>query len=525
MNVGQIVSIVITVLLVILGLYFAQRGARRGIIKAAMTTGNLVLSAFLACFLSRDFTTIARDYIYPLAMLILRLVGLGDVERELAEVEGLVALLPLFLGVLITPFLFLLFFTIFRAIIGFILTFVYRPKKKAVDEDGNKFKVKRHIPLWSRICGGVLGVLNGALLLAILLLPLNGYVNLAVNVSDEYFSEIDTSAYSREGSSAGEIIYFAMSDYVKPATGNWFLKATYGTLGRPMFNHMTETAYGKGEFGLESEAIVGIKLLRSSGKFLSTEVSHMDEKSVAGLHGIVETLGESALMPELAATFISEMCDNWAYGRDMFGINRPDVGELLNPTLDVLLEILATVDGETLVADLETLVDMLDLLVESGFFGSHKESEQMVDVLGKNPDLIKELVAIFESNEHLAPMAAEIRMLCIRAVTQSLDMGNVELTGELTDAINAYKDQPDMLTQELTEVVQDFMSEQGIQADVGTEVIDEVASAISQEFAGKDYVTEQEVIDFVLRYAQGNFSEDDIGNVVPGYGDNWENGK
>ena len=133
MNVGQIVSIVITVLLVILGLYFAQRGARRGIIKAAMTTGNLVLSAFLACFLSRDFTTIARDYIYPLAMLILRLVGLGDVERELAEVEGLVALLPLFLGVLITPFLFLLFFTIFRAIIGFILTFVYRPKKKAVD--------------------------------------------------------------------------------------------------------------------------------------------------------------------------------------------------------------------------------------------------------------------------------------------------------------------------------------------------------------------------------------------------------
>ncbi|MBQ5362903.1 MAG: hypothetical protein IIU63_06095, partial [Clostridia bacterium] len=71
----------------------------------------------------------------------------------------------------------------------------------------------------------------------------------------------------------------------------------------------------------------------------------------------------------------------------------------------------------------------------------------------------------------------------------------------------------------------DFMSEQGIQADVGTEVIDEVASAISQEFAGKDYVTEQEVIDFVLRYAQGNFSEDDIGNVVPGYGDNWENRK
>ena len=525
MNVGQIVSIVITVLLVLLGLYFAQRGARRGIVKAAMTTGNIIVSAFLACFLSRDFTTIARDYIYPLFLWVMRLVGLGDIEQELAEFEELIALLPLFVGVMITPFLFLVFFAIFRAIIGFALSFVYKPKRKYKDEDGKTVKVKRHIPLWSRLSGAAVGVLNGALLLAILLLPLNGYANLTVNVANEYFSEIDTASYSREGGSAGEIIYFALGDYVKPATDNWFLKASYGTLGRPMFNHMTETAYGKGEFGLESEAIIGIRLLRSTGKFLSTEISHMNEQSVEGLHGIVDTLGESVLMPELAATFISEMCDNWAYGNELFGLKRPDVGELLNPTFDVLLGILATVDGETLVADLETLVDMLDLLVESGFVGNHQESEQMVNLLGKNPDLLKELMAIFESNEHLAPMADEIRMLCIRAVTQSLDMGNVELTGELTDTINAYKDQPEVLSQELTDVVQNFMNEQGIQAEVGTEVIDEVAEAISQEFAGKDYVSEQEVIDFVLSYAQGNFSEDDIGSAVPGYGDNWENGK
>ena len=525
MDVGRIVSIVVTVLLVIFGLYFAQRGARRGIVKAAMTTGNIVLSAFLACFLSRDFTTIARDYIYPLFLWIMRLAGVGDIEQELAEFDELIALLPLFLGVLITPFLFLGFFVFFRAVIGIALTFVYRPKRKAVDEEGNKVKVKRYIPLWSRLSGAALGVLNGALLLAILLLPLNGYANLAVNVADEYFSEMDTASYSREGGSAGEMIYFALGDYVKPATDQWFLRASYGTLGRPMFNHMTETAYGKGEFGLESEAIIGIRLLRSTGKFLSTEVSHMDEKSVAGMHEIVDTLKDSVLMPELAATFISEMCDNWAYGGELFGLERPDVGELLNPTFDVLLSILATVDGETLVADLETLVDMLDLLVENGFFGNHKESEQMMDTISKNPDLIKDLIAIFEANEHLAPMAAEIRMLCIRAVTQSLDMGNVQLTGDLTNAINAYKDQPEALSQELTEVVKDFMNEQGIQADVSTEIVDEMASAISQEFAGKDHVSEEEVIDFVMNYAQGNFSEDDIGSIVPGYGDNWENGK
>ena len=153
MNVGQIVSVGIAVLLVALSLYFAQRGVRKGLVKAAITTGNLVLSAFLACFLSRDFTTIARDYVYPLFVFVLRLVGLESVEQELAELEAVIALLPLFLGVLITPFLFLGFFFVIRAIIALILLFVYPSRRKTVNEKGEKVKIKRHVPLWSRISG------------------------------------------------------------------------------------------------------------------------------------------------------------------------------------------------------------------------------------------------------------------------------------------------------------------------------------------------------------------------------------
>ncbi len=519
MDVGQIVSIVVAVLLVILGLYFALRGVRRGIVKAAMTTGNIVLSAFLACFLSRDFTTISRDYIYPLFIWIMRLIGLNQIEQALADVEGIIALLPLFLGLVITPLLFLLFFAIFRTVIGFVLMFVYRPKRKTVNEEGKTVKIKRHIPVWSRLCGAAVGVLNAFLLLAVLLLPLNGYANLIVNVADEYFSEIDTSKYSRENSTVGSIMYYALDDYVRPATNNWFLKASYSTFGRPMFNHMTETVYGKGEFGLESEAIVGIRLLRNGAKFISADLANVNEQGVQNLHEIVDTLGESALMPELAASFVSSMCDNWAYGGSLFGMQRPDFGEMINPTFDVLLGILATVDGETLVEDLDTLVDMLDLLVKYGFFGSHHESEQLVNVFGQNPEMLKELTTLFESNEHLAPMAAEIRHLCIRIVTQSLDMENTELTGALTNSINAYKDQPELLSQELTGIVQDYMNDQGISATVGTDVIDEVASAINREFAGKDQVTEEEVIDFVLEYASGNFTDEEIGNYIPGYGE------
>ena len=526
MNVGQIVSVVITVLLVILGLYFAFRGAYRGIVKAAMTTGNIVLSAFLACFMSRDFTTIARDYIFPLVMWMLRLVGVGDLEQSLSEYEALLSLLPMLVGVLITPFLFLFFFVLLRAIFGFGLLFVYRPKRKTVDEEGKTVRIKRHVPTWSRVSGGAVGVVNAFLLLAVLLVPIAGYTNLACNVADEYFSEIDTSGYSSDAAdSAGAILYNTLEDYVQPVREQWFINASYVTVGKPMFRHMTSTAYGKSAFNLETEAVIGIRLLRNGAGFVSSGLKQLDAESVESLHGIVDTLEESVLLPELAATFVAELCEGWRGGSSVLGLNRPGFGELMDPTFDVLLGILATADGETLVADLQTLVSAMDLLVENGVFGNRQSSEQLTDAFGKNPTLLKDLMALFEQNEHLAPMAAEFRNLCIRAVTQSLDMGNVELTGKLTDSINAYKDQPELLGQDLSGIVEDYLGDQGISSAVDDAVIDEIAGAISREFADKDLVTEADVIDFVMDYASGRFTNEEIGAIIPGYGQGDYNGQ
>ena len=101
MALGQMISVAVTVALAVLGLIFVLRGLHKGLIKALMTTGNLALSAFLACFLSRDFTTVARDYVYPLVLWITGLFGLS-LEQAFAEIDGLIALLPMLVGVMVT---------------------------------------------------------------------------------------------------------------------------------------------------------------------------------------------------------------------------------------------------------------------------------------------------------------------------------------------------------------------------------------------------------------------------------------
>ena len=503
MALGQMISVAVTVALAVLGLIFVLRGLHKGLIKALMTTGNLALSAFLACFLSRDFTTVARDYVYPLVLWITGLFGLS-LEQAFAEIDGLIALLPMLVGVMVTPLLFLLLFWIFHAIIGFILLFVYKFRRKTVNEEGETVSIKRYVPVWSRICGACVGFLNACLLLAILLLPINGYANMLHNISDAYFDGIDSESFSREGSSDNEKIYFAVQDYIIPIKDNRFLKVAYGTLGRPMFDHMTSTAYNGGEFSLETEAITAIGLVRSLQSFANADFASSPEKSVEALGDMVETLDRAVLMPDLMASLIAEMCDNWARGDALLGIERPQFGELIDPTFDVLLNIMATVDGELLIADLNTLIDVLDMMMEYKIFANLEDSNALMNILSGDSGVIRKVSESFEKNEHLAPMAIEIKRLCVRAVTQALDMGDKELTGQLTESINANKNNPEQLSQALTGIVQEYLGEQDAAATVSPELVDEVAEAIINQFAGQDVVTEAEVIDFVLNYASGS---------------------
>ncbi len=511
MTVDTIIMIVSVALAAVFALWFALRGLLRGWLKAIFTTANIALSAALACFLSRDFTTVLRDYIYPLVSKVLEYFGIS-LESMLQGYDEVVALLPLFIGVLMTPVLFLSFFFIFRTVIGFILSFIHRPKRRVINEEGKRVKVKRHVPVWSRVLGALIGVVNGMLLLAVVLVPVVGFANLGITVGDEFFSGTDTSAISREDGSVKAIAYYALEDYVKPATQNWLFGTTYDTIGKPMFNYMITTVYDDTEVFLETELVAAVKLVQKGIGLAGSDFAQMDDGAVQNLHDIVDTIEESVLMPEFAASLLSEMGSAWSRGDTVFGMERPVLGELLDPTFDTLLSILATTDRELLIADLNTLIDFLDILVKNQILANMGDSARIMDTLSQNPDLITDLMALFEANPHLAPMGKEIKALCVRAVTQSLDMADAELTGKLTESINAFKDDPEQLSQELGNIVSDYMAEQNIQAEVSKEITDEVASAINKEFADRDEVSEEEVIDFVLNYASESMV-DENGNI------------
>ena len=517
MTVDNIILIVSIAVAAVFALWFAMRGLLRGWLKAIFTTANIAVSAALACFLSRDFTTVLRDYIYPLVTKVLEYFGIS-LESMLSGYDEVIALLPLFIGVLLTPVLFLSFFFIFRTVIGFILSFIHRPRRRVINEEGEKVKVKRHVPVLSRVLGALIGVVNGLLLLSVILVPVTGFANLGVTVGDEFYQGTDTSAISGEDGSVTATVYFVLEDYVKPATKNWLLDTTYNTVGKPMFNYMITTVYDDTEVFLETELVAAVKLVKKGSGLAGSDFAQMNDETVESLHDMVDIIEESVLMPEFAASLLAEMGSAWSRGDTVFGMERPVLGELLDPTFDALLRILATTDRELLVADLNTLIDFLDILVKNQILSNMGDSAAVMDTLSQNPDLISNMMALFEENPHLAPMGKEIKALCVRAVTKSLDMADAELTGKLTESINAFKDDPEQLSQELGTIVSDYMADQNIQANVSKEVTDEVAQAINKEFADRDQVSEEEVIDFVLNYASESMVDENGGIDLDGDG-------
>ena len=120
----EIISTSILSALAVLAVLFILRGVFKGWVKALLTTGNITLSAFLACFVSRDLIMITRDYLYPLVVWFIGLFGV-HIEEFFAGYEDLINLLPLIVSVILTPFIFLAIFFLFHGIIGFVLLFVY----------------------------------------------------------------------------------------------------------------------------------------------------------------------------------------------------------------------------------------------------------------------------------------------------------------------------------------------------------------------------------------------------------------
>ncbi len=332
------------------------------------------------------------------------------------ETLELIAALP---TIFLAPLIFLAVFAILAAVLfgmGFFIKMFINIKKQKIG--------------W-RLFGGALGAFTYVLVITAFIIPLNGYVNmtnetathlLEVVESNKLPSEEAPSENQPQDGGENEIINASSKgqnkdlvegdtvqapsndasadekptngleidltvikptldviiEYTSSAKDSPVLSVIHSFGGKKVFNSLTTVKTTSAQISLEKEVNGLIDLCDVALKFANTNPEKYGEEQANATERLNEILSSSDYLPELVSRAISFTAGELYAGRDLFGLEKPNLGEEFNPTLDRVLRVLKSTDANDLRKDINTVASIAGKALESGII--EKVTASSVDV-------------------------------------------------------------------------------------------------------------------------------------------------
>lgn len=505
MNVSLIVTLAAAVYAVILGLIYMLKARKRSWVMSIVRLCVTVGCAIAAIFLTRMLAEMAADTVYELLRPYMGDEIVGFLDSVPVGAEGMRVLAAL----LVSPLLYLLVFLVLRWCVSLVV-----------------WIVEKCVPfLRRRSLRGVsmpLGALNGVLVAVVTLVPLCGYLMLCAHLMGTAVdSGILESSLVRENlPSVTEEEVVELADTVE---NHPVASGIYGTVGRPIFTALTtaplDTTDTHGvvvELELERE-LCGILVMAAHGvdvmESFEKETYTAADKEL--LFVTADSLFASDWIRILAADTLAAMSNSWLENKDFAGIDRPALDASLNPTLNRLLEVLAAETPDTLEEDIHVILDVVGDLKVNGLLSENADYTAMVQQMGQS-GLLTEMLDTLEESERLFSLAAELKSLAIRLVSNMLGvdklqsgeyvdmMGNVAST--LTDALDLPEAERDEL---ILSSIKEHFAEQGF--DVPDDVALKMSHQMIDELGADGSISPDELTEYMVNHAEEGF--DVVGDV------------
>lgn len=464
-----IITVCIVVYIALLGLFAALTARKQNWAMVLIRTGIIILSTVLSVPLSKLISSLLGTMVYGLVE-----KGMDESMQEfLAEVPLSEESIHVVVALLIAPAVFLLMF----ALISGILRLLSIIPAKTVPY----FKRR---PAKNSYASVPIGALNGVLMALLTLMPLCGYVTLVHGAADAFFvasGAVETPSVQEAVEDYGDILE------IVDGVGNAPLVKELAFVSSPVFNWLTTEELDTEEISfclnkeVEHLALSGGKVMCAVDAFGDEDFTVQDKET---LTSAVDTLFTSQWVTELASDSIVCMAKNWQEGDDFFGMAAPELGSMLDPTMDQALAILATEDSETLREDLHTVIEILSVLLINDFL-TETDYEVLLAKLGED-GLLNGMLATLGENEHLAPMANEIKALSVRVVSSVLGeqlANSDQYDGLMDDVATNLNDVLELSPEERRETVKDAV--QTAFVDYGVTVPEDVAVEMSEKAIGE----------------------------------------
>ena len=411
----------------------ALRGYRRGLVWTAISLSSVIFSGLVAA----PLTVWLSDY--PAGWIGKKVPELlGILDALFAQFPSLKALITAGVDAVISPFLFLILFSVLRGITGAVVNLLNRKWiRLRPDDPSDPIYESEHAPWYrrhGRLVGGCIGGLCGWVVALILLSPVVGFLSCTSTILDTTDSfKVKWSNYGLNEAQV-ESIRDTVNDPVSnvlEAMGGGVIFDSYANTRlngrRAYLRHETEACSL-----MVTDMVSSMKLLQ--------KVDRLTPEQRALLAGLGDRINQSEAAKMLAADTLNNVAGAWLDGRTFMKLACPSFGGQIDSLMQGALQVCAESTAHCVGRDISTLLDIYLIAADCGLLSdlTYDELAVILDEDGVINLIYNELL----DNPCMAPLAGELTNVALRMMASALefsDFNELKLDGlmkDLSDAMN-----------------------------------------------------------------------------------------
>ena len=352
----------------------------------------------------------------------------------------------------------------------------------------------------SAVLGMLVGAVQGALIAAVLLIPVSGFVTLAVELK----APLTDESVPEETVAQVEEFYGWWFDDV---TDNPVLSLVGNAGANALFNQMTTAHIADEAVTMGEEAKTLVNVFVDVLPLMGRDLMAPDDVAEEAMRSVLADLGDDKYTAEILAGILR-------------GVSRAiDTGALIIPMEEPLPSLVEEVtvvfsdsSADNLKGDLETLLNVYLILGDHGILTAITEGgEDIIDLLigeHEGERVITLITDELNRNERTKPISDAMAKMTLNALKGSITVGGVEAeelydnvkTG-LNEVLSAKRE--DYETEEeykadVTDKLDTTLKDNGIELE--PEIVDTMADYIIENYGDKTEITDQDITDALLSY-------------------------
>ena len=389
-------------------------------------------------------------------------------------------------GIFVSIIIFVPVFLLTRAIVAMIIKRVYREKIQKLEDELDD---EDHEDTWLKRNGRAVSITVGCLSAVVITMTVSSPLLGIVHTADDVVDFAESSSFAMFNSENLKDVKKGVEKYSNDVSGKIF----YSMGGKLVYRSYACTFYEGERIGLVRE----IKLMKSAVTnitnvlpVLSGNASLTDEH-IKSIDEVCNCVTKMKLGRKLLAQYIPSAARTWLDGGEMFGISKPRLNFLIEPTFNEMLRVCANSEEYNVQQNTVTLLQVYKIFLETRIMDL-SDSAAFNDVLAfiENTGIVGKLTDELSQNPFMLNVKKQVDDIMVDVVADQINMiefgdeAYLNLMGNIADSINLVNSKGYKTEEEkravLTGLTKQYIKEYGL--DVSDTAAEYTADVILENF-------------------------------------------